>query len=72
MVQSILVYVAWLKYHRSSLEHLEIHEAAERRACIDCIAENNAYRHSAHSFVIYRIYVDNAEFHLKSNVAISV
>lgn len=49
-----------------------MHEAAEGRACIDCIAENRAYRHGAQSFVIYRMYVDNAAFHSKSDVAISV
>lgn len=49
-----------------------MHEAAEGRACIDCIAENRACRHSAQSFVIYRMYVDNAVFRSKSDVAISV
>jgi len=60
------------QFHHSSLEHLEMHEAAEGRVCIDCIAENRACRHSAQSFVIYRMYVDNAAFHSKSDVAISV
>lgn len=44
-----------------------MHEAAEGRACIDCIAENRACRHSAQSFVIYRMYVDNAAFRSKSD-----
>lgn len=49
-----------------------MHEAAEGRACIDCIAENRACRHNAQSFVMYRMYVDNAVFRSKSDVAISV